>query len=146
MSFKAIEYMESLTEAGFDQKQAKAMANGIEVLAETRLVTKEHLRSEVKGLENRLIKWMITVALATIAVIFAVVHFRIETVEQRIALVEQRIVTVEQKVVAVEQKIENIDQRITMLEKSIEQNRELIQQNHLLIQKLIDYQIQAQGR
>ena len=142
MSVKAIEYMNALVESGVDRKQAEVMAKGIEVLttsSQSELITRQELKSELKGLESSLIKWMIGTAMGILVIVFSVVF---TVMELRMAgvetLIEQNRQAIEQNRQAIEQNREAINQNRVL----INQNREAIRQVQLSVQKLIDIHLE----
>lgn len=139
MSVKAIEYMNALIEAGIDKKQAEMMAKGIEVLTASNhsgLVTQQELKSELKGLESSLIKWMIGTATGILVIVFTVVF---TVMELRIASVEK---VIEQRMVGMEKLIEQNREAINQNREAINQNREAISQVQASIQRLIDIHLE----
>lgn len=137
MSFKAVEYIDSLVDAGVEPKQAKVMAqvmaNTIDNLAKenhdqiekmakdklTDVATKQDIRLLER--ENVIVRWMLGLGLTLIVGIFVFVEFRVETIERA---------------------IQQNQEAIQLGREAIQQNREAIQQNQMLIQKVIDFQIQ----
>ena len=129
--------MDALIATGVKPEQAKVMAHSLELFAESRFVTEQSLKNEIKGLENTLIKWMVGVALAVILLIFTLIQFRLEAVDQRLTAMDQRIEALDQRIEALDQRIEALDQRIVALEQSVSQTQSLVQ-------KLIEIQLQGQ--
>ena len=145
MSFQIIKYMDSLTEAGVSPKQAKAIANGMEVFTSSRL-SDIPTGKDFKLLENKLTIRLYSAIAAAITILLAVGHFiidyRIDAIDQKIETVQistdQKIGVLDQKIEVLDQKIEVLDQKIEILDQKIGTLQASINQNQALIQKLID--------
>ena len=121
---KSTEYMQELIAVGVDKKQAKVMADYMERLsipAKSEFITKLEFKSELKELENTLIKWMIGTAIGILIIVFTVIEFRITGIER-----------------SIDQNREAINQN----REAINQNREAISQVQTSIQKLIELQLE----
>ena len=146
MSFKVVEYIDSLVDVGIDQKQAKAMANGIETLIESHqvskadFITKEHLDSRIKDVIIKVYAGLVGVIMVVSAASHFIIDYRMDAMDQKISTLET---SMDQKISTLET---SMDQRIAALERSIDETRELVKQNHVLIQKLIDYRLQDAQR
>ena len=71
-NFNSVEFMDTLIEGGFTDKQAKALASAMFQLIDSHLVTKSYLdmkltelraefRAELAQLKSELIQWMFTI-------------------------------------------------------------------------------------
>lgn len=68
-------YAKHLRAAGFDERQAEALAEGLRDAARNELATKGDifaLRSEVKEVEMRLVKWMVGLTVPIYALLVGV--------------------------------------------------------------------------
>ena len=66
-NFNSVEFMDTLVEGGFPEKQAKALASAMFQLIDSHLVTKSYLdmrlaelRAEMAQMKSELIQWMVT--------------------------------------------------------------------------------------
>lgn len=87
-NFNSVEFMDTLIEGGFPEKQAKALASAMFQLIDSHLVTKSYLdmrltelraefRADIAQLKSELIQWMVTsfvVQTGAIALLFKFVH------------------------------------------------------------------------
>jgi len=76
-NFSSIEFMETLNEAGFPEKQAKALASAMFHLIDSHLVTKGYLDTRLAQLKSELIQWIVTVMIVqtgATAVLFKLLH------------------------------------------------------------------------
>lgn len=89
-------------------------------------ITQPYLKGEIKGLENRMIMWMIGSLITLSILIFTVLNQRVNDINQRITLVET-----------------SLNKRMDSIEKDIAENRVFIQENKILIQKVLDNQNQS---
>ena len=87
-NFNSVEFMDTLIEGGFPDKQAKALASAMFQLIDSQLVTKSYLdmkltelraefRAELAQLKSELIQWMFTILIVqtgVTAVLFKFLH------------------------------------------------------------------------
>lgn len=91
-NFNSVEFMDTLIEGGFSEKQAKALASAMFQLIDSHLVTKDYLdmkllelraelraefRSDMAQLKSELIQWMVTIMIVqtgATAVLFKFLH------------------------------------------------------------------------
>ncbi|USX24751.1 CCDC90 family protein [Oxalobacteraceae bacterium OTU3CINTB1] len=87
-NFDSVEFMDTLIEGGFPDKQAKALASAMFQLIDSHLVTKSYLdmrltelraefRAELAQLKSELIQWMFTILIVqtgVTAVLFKFLH------------------------------------------------------------------------
>lgn len=74
ITFDAHKFIRKLRDAGFEEKQAEAVADAFqEAQSESLPVTRDYLDSRLFELENRMVKWGIGLALGQVAVIAALV-------------------------------------------------------------------------
>ena len=87
-NFNSVEFMDTLIEGGFSDKQAKALASAMFQLIDSHLVTKSYLdmkltelraefRAELAQLKSELIQWMFTILIVqtgVTAVLFKFLH------------------------------------------------------------------------
>ncbi len=74
ITFDTHKFIRKLRDAGFEEKQAEAVADAFqEAQSESLPVTRDYLDSRLFGLENRMVKWGIGLALGQVAVIAALV-------------------------------------------------------------------------
>ena len=69
------DFIKGLVASGIPEKQAEAIAQGLPKKNLDDLVTNRDLQIEIRGLEIRLLKWMIPVLLGQVAVFAAVVKW-----------------------------------------------------------------------
>ena len=60
-NFNSVEFMDTLIEGGFPEKQAKALASAMFQLIDSHLVTKNYLDTRLAELRAELIQWMVTI-------------------------------------------------------------------------------------
>nr|VFJ61590.1 MAG: hypothetical protein BECKFW1821A_GA0114235_11154 [Candidatus Kentron sp. FW]VFJ65170.1 MAG: hypothetical protein BECKFW1821B_GA0114236_11014 [Candidatus Kentron sp. FW] len=73
ITFDTLKYMERLTDSGIPEPQAKAQAAALgEVLQSQELVTKADLREEVTSLKGEIIKWVVGISFAQLALILTI--------------------------------------------------------------------------
>jgi hypothetical protein len=60
-NFNSVEFMDTLIEGGFPEKQAKALASAMFQLIDSHLVTKSYLDKRLEELRAELIQWMVTI-------------------------------------------------------------------------------------
>lgn len=60
-NFNSVEFMDTLIEGGFPEKQAKALASAMFQLIDSHLVTKSYLDTRLAELRAELIQWMVTI-------------------------------------------------------------------------------------
>lgn len=83
-NFNSVEFMDTLVEGGFPEKQAKALASAMFQLIDSHLVTKSYLdmrlaelRAEMAQMKSELIQWMVTILIVqtgTTAVLLKLLH------------------------------------------------------------------------
>jgi len=74
VTFDTYKFIRRLREAGFEERQAEAVAEAFkEAQAEALPVTKDFLDARLLELENRLVKWGIGLALGQVALIAALI-------------------------------------------------------------------------
>jgi hypothetical protein len=74
VTFDTHKFIRKLRDAGFEEKQAEAVADAFqEAQSESLPVTRDYLDSRLFELENRMVKWGIGLALGQVAVIAALV-------------------------------------------------------------------------
>lgn len=83
-NFNAVEFMDTLVEGGFPEKQAKALASAMFQLIDSHLVTKSYLdmrlaeiRAEMAQMKSDLIQWMVTILIVqtgATAALFKLLH------------------------------------------------------------------------
>lgn len=74
ITFDTHKFIRKLRDAGFEEKQAEAVADAFqEAQSESLPVTRDYLDSRLFELENRMVKWGIGLALGQVAVIVALV-------------------------------------------------------------------------
>jgi hypothetical protein len=74
ITFDTHKFIRKLRDAGFEEKQAEAVADAFqEAQSESLPVTRDYLDSRLFELENRMVKWDIGLALGQVAVIAALV-------------------------------------------------------------------------
>jgi len=74
ITFDMHKFIRKLRDAGFEEKQAEAVADAFqEAQLESLPVTRDYLDSRLFELENRMVKWGIGLALGQVAVIAALV-------------------------------------------------------------------------
>jgi hypothetical protein len=75
ITFDTHKFIRKLREAGFEEKQAEAVAEAFqEAQSESQPVTRDYLDARLLELENRLVKWGIGLALGQAALITALVR------------------------------------------------------------------------
>ncbi|WP_308620839.1 hypothetical protein [uncultured Desulfovibrio sp.] len=74
-TFDTLGYFERLKAAGVPEAQAKVQTDALRDLADSRLVTKEHLDIRLAELKNDLLRWMLGIAAGQIALIVALIAF-----------------------------------------------------------------------
>nr|VFJ63577.1 MAG: hypothetical protein BECKFW1821C_GA0114237_100442 [Candidatus Kentron sp. FW] len=73
ITFDTLKYMERLTDSGIPEPQAKAQAAALgEVLQSQELVTKADLREEVTSLKGEIVKWVVGISFAQLALILTI--------------------------------------------------------------------------
>lgn len=60
-NFNSVEFMDTLIEGGFPDKQAKALASAMFQLIDSQLVTKGYLDTRMAQLKSELIQWIVTI-------------------------------------------------------------------------------------
>lgn len=128
MAVRTLEGINDLTNVGFNEKQAKAMVTYIEKAAnsnQSEVVSRLEFKSELKGLENTLIKWMIGTTVATLLLVFTVMEFRFKAMEQRMTSMEQRMTTMEQRMTSMERVLDQNTQGLEHIQTSVQQLLEL---------------------
>lgn len=87
-NFNSVEFMDTLVEGGFPEKQAKALASAMFQLIDSHLVTKSYLdmrlaelraelRAEMAQMKSELIQWMVGIMIVqtgATAVLFKLLH------------------------------------------------------------------------
>ncbi|MCX7094750.1 MAG: DUF1640 domain-containing protein [Methylobacter sp.] len=74
ITFDTHKFIRKLRDAGFEEKQAEAVADAFrEAQSESLPVTRDYLDSRLFELEDRMVKWGIGLALGQVAVIAALV-------------------------------------------------------------------------
>ncbi|MGZ5075485.1 MAG: DUF1640 domain-containing protein [Methylobacter sp.] len=74
ITFDTHKFIRKLRDAGFEEKQAEAVADAFqEAQSESLPVSRDYLDSRLFELENRMVKWSIGLALGQVAVIAALV-------------------------------------------------------------------------
>lgn len=77
LTFDTFKLIKRLKDAGFDESQAEAITDAFKEVQETSiedLVTKQDLRSELRELEIRMIKWVIAISAGQAAIIVALLR------------------------------------------------------------------------
>ncbi|MGZ5007760.1 MAG: DUF1640 domain-containing protein [Methylobacter sp.] len=74
ITFDTHKFIRKLRDAGFEEKQAEAVADAFqEAQSESLPVSRDYLDSRLFELENRMVKWSIGLALGQVTVIAALV-------------------------------------------------------------------------
>ncbi|GJI96969.1 hypothetical protein RugamoR57_36870 [Duganella caerulea] len=76
-NFDSVAFMDTLTEGGMPEKQAKALASAMFQLIDTHLVTKNYLDMRLAQLKSELIQWMVGVMVVqtgVTALLFKLMH------------------------------------------------------------------------
>nr|WP_315398871.1 hypothetical protein [uncultured Duganella sp.] len=60
-NFNSVEFMDTLIDGGFPEKQAKALSSAMFQLIDSHLVTKAYLDTRLAQLKLELIQWMVTI-------------------------------------------------------------------------------------
>ena len=121
-----------MIDVGFDEKQAKALANYIDkaiTTSQAELVTK----SELQKTENTIIKWLIGTAIGITLLTFTIVEFRLSSFEKAI---EQNRQAIEQN----RQAISQIQAQIGQVQSQISQLQTQMRQIQTSIQRMNDLQ------
>nr|VFK19903.1 MAG: hypothetical protein BECKLPF1236A_GA0070988_102412 [Candidatus Kentron sp. LPFa]VFK34370.1 MAG: hypothetical protein BECKLPF1236C_GA0070990_102651 [Candidatus Kentron sp. LPFa]VFK62688.1 MAG: hypothetical protein BECKUNK1418G_GA0071005_102616 [Candidatus Kentron sp. UNK]VFK70572.1 MAG: hypothetical protein BECKUNK1418H_GA0071006_103216 [Candidatus Kentron sp. UNK] len=73
ITFDTLKYIDRLTESGIPEPQAKAQAVALgEVLQSQELATKADLRAEITLLKSEIIKWVVGISFAQLALILTI--------------------------------------------------------------------------
>jgi hypothetical protein len=76
-NFNSVEFMDTLIEGGFPEKQAKALAAAMFQLIDSHLVTKSYLDMRLAQTKSDLIQWMVTILIVqtgATAVLLKLIH------------------------------------------------------------------------
>jgi len=80
-NFDSVAFMDTLTEGGFSEKQAKALTSAMIQLMDSHLVTRDYLDLRLAQLKSELIQWItqwtfaaVVVQTGVIAVLFKLMH------------------------------------------------------------------------
>ena len=74
-TFDTLGYFEKLKAAGVPEGQAKVQAETLKDLIEDQLVTKNHLDIRLAELKHDLLRWMLGIAVAQMALLVALAAF-----------------------------------------------------------------------
>lgn len=76
-NFNSVEFMDTLVEGGFPEKQAKALASAMFQLIDSHLVTKSFLDKRMAEMKSELIQWMVGIMIVqtgATAVLLKLIH------------------------------------------------------------------------
>ena len=76
-NFNSVEFMDTLVEGGFPEKQAKALASAMFQLIDSHLVTKSYLDMRLAEMKSELIQWMVGIMIVqtgATAVLLKLIH------------------------------------------------------------------------
>ena len=76
-NFNSVEFMDTLVEGGFPEKQAKALASAMFQLIDGHLVTKSFLDKRMAEMKSELIQWMVGIMIVqtgATAVLLKLIH------------------------------------------------------------------------
>ena len=111
---------------------------------DSRPVTRDYLKSEIKDSKFDILKWMFAMFIAFAALISVFLDARIDDIGQRITTIEvslnRRMDSFEKRMDSFEKRMDSFERKLDSLEKRMDSIEKGIVDNRILIQKVLDHQ------